>query len=824
MSWKIVSKSHEIYKSGALPEHRDTQTVTADLQSISDRLLHFLHESEKEKDLSEDDKALRRLCKSSNDIAEELIKRLQSVTPRDEGRAWKSFRSALKSVWIKTELDETAAQLQVYRTQLNTRILVSIKQRVDRLDVATQNLAISLKQNRTLFSTDQEIQTEYLTRYIASQHEKTRAMLASLTMVNTPSSSTRTLLSKHEFDQPPEQDLRVTIFEAVSQRSLLMLRRILRLDPSTIFAYNTSGQTALHIAAQMGEAKIVSYLLRNGARVNPDDDYGQTPLHCGAQSGSEEVVYALLAKGAEMEAIDNEGQKPVDFANTSALVKWFLTYGVHHGSMNDQGLSAMHFFCRKGDYDAVKFLLDHGADLEEFRPQNKRTPLIEASRKGHVKIVKLLLSRGADVHKIDNRKATSLINAAWNGYTQIAEMLLDHGANIEAQNQHNFTALSECCSHGRVETGRMLLKRGAKTERFDEDGYAPIHYAAWKGHYHLVKAILDAGGNANLPHSKTAYTALAEASKHGHLNLVKLLIERGAALETVTGSDRKTALLRAAQSGSREVMVYLLDQGANISAADHKDKTALLLAVARNDTESVQLLLNRNANIEARDDEQFTALCRACQSTHFPIVKLLLQAGADVNVFNWNSWSPLHEASFRGDFAISEILLNNGADPNFGNKIGRTPLYEAIRSKHWDVVRLLLTTKTIDVNIQAKDGRTALGEASHHGVPEIVRMLLENGAQSNISDNLGYSPLHRAAQSGCAGVVNLLIDLGKADVNAANQDGWTPLAEASWFGWPEIVKSLLSKGAKKDMCTSTGDSPQILAGARKHQEILALLS
>ena len=177
ISWRVVSKSNEIYRHGTLLENRDTATVTADLQNVNERVLEFLREAEKDQDLTEEDEALRRLCESSNQIATDLIKRLKTIKTGDGYQTWKSIRSALKSVWTKAELDRTALRLQAYRSQLNTRVLVSLREKIDRVDQNTKSIVSSLRESMALLTLNQEIQTQYLTRLITSQHEKTRGLL-----------------------------------------------------------------------------------------------------------------------------------------------------------------------------------------------------------------------------------------------------------------------------------------------------------------------------------------------------------------------------------------------------------------------------------------------------------------------------------------------------------------------------------------------------------------------------------------------------------------------------------------------------------------------
>lgn len=125
--WKVVSKSREIYKNGALPENRDLETITLDLQQVNSRLLVFLHQADEKSELSEEDQNVRTLCLSCNKIGGELVARLDLLKVSNRDRNWKSVRQALKSVWIISTLDEIAARLQACRLQLNTRILLSLR-------------------------------------------------------------------------------------------------------------------------------------------------------------------------------------------------------------------------------------------------------------------------------------------------------------------------------------------------------------------------------------------------------------------------------------------------------------------------------------------------------------------------------------------------------------------------------------------------------------------------------------------------------------------------------------------------------------------------
>ena len=130
LSWKLVSKSRTIEAQGRSPEKREAKTVTADLQEVNATLLLYLDRSQSG-NTNREDQALRELCKASSEIAVELLQHLVRI--QNVGGTHKSFRKALKVAYRRDELNNLSVRLQEYRTQLNTRLLLSLRGRVDTL-------------------------------------------------------------------------------------------------------------------------------------------------------------------------------------------------------------------------------------------------------------------------------------------------------------------------------------------------------------------------------------------------------------------------------------------------------------------------------------------------------------------------------------------------------------------------------------------------------------------------------------------------------------------------------------------------------------------
>lgn len=187
---------------------------------------------------------------------------------------------------------------------------------------------------------------------------------------------------------------------------------------------------------------------------------------------------------------------------------------------------------------------------------------------------------------------------------------------------------------------------------------------------------------------------------------------------------------------------------------------ALIRAAAAGDLAAVNRLLKEGASVKAKDDRGRTALNAAAYENRIEVVRRLLAAGADVNEADQVPRAPLMTASVHGYVEIVRLVLAAGADVRGTNQYGGNALIPACHYGHVEVVRELLKTK-IDVNHVNNLGWTALLETIilSDGGPkhqEIMRLLLAHGANVNIADREGVSPLAHARRRGYSEMVKLL--------------------------------------------------------------------
>lgn len=194
-----------------------------------------------------------------------------------------------------------------------------------------------------------------------------------------------------------------------------------------------------------------------------------------------------------------------------------------------------------------------------------------------------------------------------------------------------------------------------------------------------------------------------------------------------------TALIAAAREGDAAAVADLLTRGASVHASDGRGVTALIAAAYQNHLEVARLLIEAGADVNVQDDTRQSAYLIPTADGYLDLLKLTLQAGADVHSLDSYNGTGLIRAADRGHVEIIQELLKTDIDIDHVNRLGWTALLEAIilgdgGPRHTEVVRLLVEAGA-DVNLADGNGVAPLAHARERGFEEIAAILENAGAR-----------------------------------------------------------------------------------------------
>jgi ankyrin repeat protein len=187
----------------------------------------------------------------------------------------------------------------------------------------------------------------------------------------------------------------------------------------------------------------------------------------------------------------------------------------------------------------------------------------------------------------------------------------------------------------------------------------------------------------------------------------------------------------------------------------------LIDAAERGDAEEIRKRIAAGDHIDSRDNRGRTAAMAATHGNQPAALELLIRAGADLDIQDDMKDNPLLYAGAEGLLEILSLAIEAGADTRITNRYGGSALIPAAHHGHVEAVRMLLARSDVDVNHVNNPGWTALMEAvilsdggSRH--QEIVRLLLDHGADTAIADKEGVTPLQHARNKGFKEIVRML--------------------------------------------------------------------
>ena len=335
----------------------------------------------------------------------------------------------------------------------------------------------------------------------------------------------------------------------------------------------------------------------------------------------------------------------------------------------------------RGDLDAIKEIVAADAQwIHAIGPHN-RTMLWEAARKGRFETVCFLIEHGADVevaacYYSDNFvDISALCVARVNGHEDVAELLQEHGATSEIYSHAYLGETGEVAALLRKKPSLVNRDFRAKPRSIPIYEATPLHYAVAGSCYDVCKLLVTKGAEVMIPGG----ILLRWAVWRTNLEVIRLLLEKGADPNESGVSDWAT---------NDELASIVAEFGFNfnIDMPNWIGFPALVDESRGNhnmpdDPARVVALLEKGANVNITDHKGKTALHRAAQAGFTKIGKVLIKAGADIEAKDSNGETPLFDAIRAAREETVRLLLKHGASVRAANHRGRTAFDIATAAK-----------------------------------------------------------------------------------------------------------------------------------------------
>jgi ankyrin repeat protein len=418
-----------------------------------------------------------------------------------------------------------------------------------------------------------------------------------------------------------------------------------------------------------------------------------------------------------------------------------------------------------------------------------------AAARGDLTRVKEELRRGVNVDFHDQSGQTPLMAAARDrrAGVEMIRLLLEHGADPNGpKSRENSKPLHLAVRGGNPAKVQALLEAGADVRQRTNGGYTALFEAAstqpGSEQIEIVDLLLKAGVQVKRVEVDSYHKSpLLVAYQLDHLELVRQFLEVGADPEPL----QWTELHRAVAVGTLDEMSeqLALVSKPDLSARDMDGRTAWLLSLQTGDLAKARRLLEAGANPDERGPRGRSNLMYATSRDNAEVVRWLLEMGADYSAMDEAGYTVLMEAARQGATGCVRLLLDAGADPNENQHLQVTPLTLAANP---EIVRLLVESGA-DINYVDGLSYSRLKQAAERGEIEMARALLEMEADPDRTNLVGETPLFRAALSDQLEIMQLLLGAG-ANPNAVDVDDWTPICQVHSI---EAARLLLKAGQQQ---------------------------
>jgi serine/threonine-protein phosphatase 6 regulatory ankyrin repeat subunit B len=630
--------------------------------------------------------------------------------------------------------------------------------------------------------------------------------------------------------------------------------------------------------AEHGSLSFIHALEARGCKLVRDDQRGRMAF-VSARNPDPEVFDHLLEQGADPGDGNDLGYTPLILAslnNHHHLIRRYLTRGDDASIRDIDGETALSLAIENRHEESIAAFREFRVEEGDYEGMDPEAAMLKSAENGHLGTILGLRDSGVPLNICDGYGNTPLMVAVQAGHHGVVRSLYHLGADINHRNHAGETALGLARSSGSVEIVNTLQEFGALDALTDDFS----HFSAKLGGIPVYNAADTLFGRMSHPYKKNPPYENPEEDENGddwdakeddeddHDPDQQPQDESGLRASIDSKLDLLSQILHSEQLHDQlseallEHLTQRLENWRELNEDSQLDDDEL--------EELDRLLGHFGLHGEEVEEVERSPLFEAVHANDVPAVRKIIKGGGDVNEVDRDGNTPLLIAVLMKQARLVREILKLGADPRQARPDGKGPLFAAVRIGEEGIVKALIqggaevdAPLSMEHNGIPVGGCTALYVAAAMGHLPACQELVGSGAAIDAANDLGYTPLMAAIDSGHEDVVDLLLENGAsvdpdvhprmdvaglggstplysatrrenlvlvrkllshgADVDRPNANGWTSLKSAAQQGSFAIVETLLEAGADPNVADDTHYTPLMNAVSGEHEDIVSIL-
>jgi len=580
--------------------------------------------------------------------------------------------------------------------------------------------------------------------------------------------------------------------------------------------FKTDGIEALHkeLVKNYIDEKKIQALIDSGVNINRRDEKGRTLLFELSAKRRIESIKILIKNGIDINAEDNYGKTVLSDAADKIdgmMIRFLLENGASVNHINSSGRTVLQDAALEENDKVFNILMSQNPDLT-LTDHYGRTVLFDAVEGGSIEIIREVVNNIDDINIVDNNGQSVLFYSVLKEDDSVTKFLISNGIDVNILDKKNQSALFNAIILGsdNLPTIDLLLKKGVKLNLKDYAG----------------KTILDEILKL-LAITKTENMKLEDKYRYvnperNYLKLTGLLIDNGLAIDRID-SQGQTVLYKEVERENYDTINFLIASGADVNTQDKDGRTVLFDAILKgpSNMEMIDHLISKGADVDHQDFSERT----------------IVDDLAEAVLITQNNKKPsskrfLDLKENEDYFALLKKILIFKPKINSPKENGKTVLFDIVIQNNIELIKLLVNAGA-DLNIIDKDKNSPLSYMIDEGLKishqkdkeqflERLVFLLKFRIDVNTIDKDGRTVFHKAVMANDLEVVEKLLTK-KTNLDIKDKQGRTALHHTQWKGNYKIARLLIAAGANINEADYAGFTILNYAAILGHTKLVVVL-